>query len=108
MEFPTLAKEFIADCWRTVADLIPHVNRMLLYGPPGSGKSTIGMQYAEANERPFYRVPLQEESDAIELRGHWIQTNNGFEWHDGAWTRASAPARSGPRIQRGPHYRRHS
>lgn len=57
----------------------PDIHRILLYGAPGTGKSTAACRLGK-----HYSVTLHEESCASELLGHWIKKGEGYEYHYGS------------------------
>lgn len=70
--------------------------RVLLMGPPGTGKTFAGMHPAGAHiGRPTFQVTLTDETPAAELRGHYVPHGQSFEWHDGP---AIAAWRAGGRL----------
>lgn len=62
--------------------------RMLLYGPPGIGKSYLPARWAKDNDWDFLSVTLTDQTPASELAGHFILKGNDFVWHDGMVSRA--------------------
>jgi len=71
--------------WQTLSEIITKISRIILWGIPATGKTSIGSRTAEGN---FWSTTLTEEQDATELRGHYIPQGNKFVWQDGIGTRA--------------------
>ena len=70
--------------WEEVENLINSSERILLFGPPGCGKTFIAMQKLK---NPI-SITLTDESSVAELFGHWVPKKTEFIWHDGAATKA--------------------
>jgi MoxR-like ATPase len=68
--------------WKLVDAALAHCTRVLLTGPPATGKSYAAMR-AALGDRTCYRLPLTEETPAAELRGFYVPRGNVFEWSDG-------------------------
>ena len=62
--------------------------RILLSGPPGTGKSLTPCLWAQDHDWAFFSVTLTEETPMSELRGHFVLKGNEFVWHDGLIARA--------------------
>ena len=60
---------------RDVAEAIEHNERVFLYGPSGTGKSSLVRQIAAQVRRPVRRVSLNGETSVGDFVGHW--TVNG-------------------------------
>ena len=80
--------------WQKIDGVIsnPAIRTVLLYGAPGTGKTTAAHNIARKNGQPVYSVTFSEDMSAQELVGHWIQGDAGFRWNDGpailAWKNA--------------------
>lgn len=67
--------------WEIVDKVIPNSRITLLFGPPGTGKTTAG-NFA-GNPDKVYNITLTEETPAAELRGHFVPKGGEFVWMDG-------------------------
>lgn len=76
-------------CWRDVeAVLGAGVNRVLLYGPPGVGKTYAGLHYGETS-RGAWRLVCTEDMTQAEITGCWMPAAEGrWAWHDGTAIKA--------------------
>jgi len=76
--------------WAFLERFAPKVRRILLWGPPGTGKSSLAYKSMGANVE---RVYLTSDSPSAEIRGHYIINDNTTQWHDGpairAWKRGA-------------------
>jgi MoxR-like ATPase len=71
-------------CWEMAEDVIPHARRVLLYGPPATGKTHAGVYQTPNEEVEIVALTLTEETPDSELRGHWVPQGSGlFKWLDG-------------------------
>lgn len=75
-------KNDIFECWRTAEMVMPHCRRILLAGPPGTGKTRAACSVS----KDVINITLTEETPAAELRGHYIPKGNEFVWMDGPGT----------------------
>lgn len=80
----------LPQCWIDVRDALEAgLDRLIVNGPPGTGKSHAGLNYGIIPGRTAYRLTCNQEMTDAELRGHWMPTANGtWEWHDGALIQA--------------------
>lgn len=68
--------------WDLIGRVIPHSRTVLLYGPPGSGKS-YSAQNSDLGGRQLFSVTMTPETPAAELRGHYVPQGSQFAWQDG-------------------------
>lgn len=69
---PTADPTFVwTDPCRDVAEAIEHNERVFLYGPSGTGKSSLVRQIAALVRRPVRRVSLNGETSVSDFIGHW-------------------------------------
>ncbi|MCB9852801.1 MAG: AAA family ATPase [Phycisphaerales bacterium] len=59
------------DACRDVAEAIEHDERVFVYGPSGTGKSSLVRQIAALTGRPVRRVSLNGETSVSDFIGHW-------------------------------------
>jgi len=65
----------------------PAINRILLYGPTGTGKTMFAIKEA-GKEKEVHPITVTEDMCVAELVGHWIPKEKEFVWHDGPAIRA--------------------
>ena len=80
-------------CWDLAAAVIPHTPRVLLHGPPGTGKTTYALTAGLRPGQTAVAITLTEETPGAELRGMYVPEGRSFVWHDGpvmgAWRSAA-------------------
>jgi len=59
------------DSAKDAAEAIEHNERVFLYGPSGTGKSSLVRQIAAMTRRPVRRVSLNGETSVADFIGHW-------------------------------------
>lgn len=67
--------------WNDIKLACAKARRVLLWGPPGTGKSYIG---TDVPKDQLYRLYITMDTPAAEVRGHYLpDERGGFRWHDG-------------------------
>jgi MoxR-like ATPase len=78
----------IPQCWRDVQDVLAAgVDRLMLYGPPGVGKTQAGLRYGDV-ARGAWRVPCTEDMTEAHLTGHMMPNGEEWAWNDGPIAKA--------------------
>lgn len=80
--------ETLPKCWQKVADVLSAgINRMILFGPPGTGKTHTGLHF-EVNQAA-QRVVCNEDMTSADVTGCFMPSDTGqFVWNDGAVLKA--------------------
>jgi len=63
--------------------------RILIFGPKGSGKSTMPKVYAARTNQPFYRIPCRRDMEASDLFGSVTVRDKTLAFNDGPITLAA-------------------
>lgn len=69
------------DEWPYIEQTLGKTHRVLLWGPPGTGKTTIANVFGRPDE--VYNIYMTEETPAAELRGHFIPKGHEWVWMHG-------------------------
>lgn len=67
--------------WDLIETVLPASRLTLLWGPPGTGKTTIANSFGSPNY--VSNITLTEETPAAELRGHFVPKGGEFVWMHG-------------------------
>lgn len=65
----------------------PVINRILLYGPTGTGKTMFAVKEGGRGKK-VHPITVTEDMSVAELVGHWIPKEKEFVWHYGPAIRA--------------------
>lgn len=85
-----------AKTWDLIEAVAPHARRVLLFGPPGTGKSYTARTAGVKNPAKVFPIVVHSDLPAAELRGHFVpQKEGGLKWMDGP---AVSAWRSGGRL----------
>ncbi len=69
---PKLDPTFVwTDACQDVAEAVEYNERVFLYGPSGTGKTSLVRQIASLIQRPARRVSLNGETSVADFVGHW-------------------------------------
>ena len=74
--------------WESAEEIVSTTSRALLFGPPGTGKTTCGILMAKRQKKSVYSVTLHSDITAQELIGHFIPKGGEFVFHHGPFIRA--------------------
>lgn len=76
-------------CWNEVHDALnAGVDRLILFGPPGTGKTYAGLNYGKVQNGAF-RLICTDDMTNFDVTGGWMPAANGaWQWHEGQAIRA--------------------
>lgn len=79
----------LPSCWKDVRDaLAAGIDRIILFGPPGTGKTFAGLTVGDVSGGAF-RLICNEDMTAADVTGHFMPTADGtWKWLDGAVLKA--------------------
>lgn len=76
--------------------------RVLMFGPPGTGKTRFGFETAKKHGLLCYSTTLTEDTSMTEIRGSYQIVGGNMQWSNGivtaAWERSHDPAVKGVMI----------
>lgn len=80
----------LPECWRDVADVLASgVDRLILFGPPGTGKTFGGLTMGVASNAQAFRVVCNEDMTTADVTGHLTPISSSeWTWNDGSLLRA--------------------
>lgn len=81
---PATKKKF--DSWQVASAVLAHSPRVLLHGPPGTGKTYAATRFGLRPGQPVASCTLTPETPAAELRGFYVPRGQEFVWQDGPAT----------------------
>lgn len=87
----------VPQCWQDFADVLSAgIDRVILFGPPGTGKSYAGLNSGLHAGQASYRLVCTEDMTSANVEGMFLpNADGGFTWLDGSATKAW---RSGGRL----------
>lgn len=76
-------------CWQDFYDAMEcGIDRIILFGPPGTGKTYAGLHIGNVSGGSF-RLVCSEDMTAADVTGHWMPSAAGaWNWNDGAVVKA--------------------
>ena len=80
----------LPSCWQDVYDsLAGGIDRLILFGPPGTGKTYAGLNIGKSVSHGAWRLVCTEDMTAADVTGCWMpSTNNSWTWLDGQAVKA--------------------
>jgi MoxR-like ATPase len=72
------------NCWQKAEIALSHCQRVLLHGPPGTGKTHAACHLGVQNNQEVYPCILTPETPAAELRGGFLPVGgSNWDWRHG-------------------------
>ena len=76
------------ECWSIASAVLTQSPRVLLHGPPGTGKTYAATRFGLRPDQAVASCTLTPETPAAELRGFYVPRGHEFVWQDGPATTA--------------------
>jgi MoxR-like ATPase len=82
-------RQDLPQCWKDVEDAInAGVDRIILFGPPGTGKTFAGLYYGDINAGAW-RLICTEDMTNADVTGHFFPNAQGaWTWNEGSAIKA--------------------
>lgn len=79
----------LPECWQNVHDVLSAgIDRLILFGPPGTGKTYAGLTLGTINNGAW-RLECTEEMTQADITGAWMPNGKGtWDWHVGKAVKA--------------------
>lgn len=79
----------LPECWQNVHDVLSAgIDRIILFGPPGTGKTYAGLTLGNTNNGAW-RLECTEEMTQADITGAWMPNGKGtWDWHVGKAVKA--------------------
>lgn len=80
----------LPECWQTLEDVLNNgIDRVILFGPPGTGKTFAGMNFGDIS-RGSHRITCTEDMTNLQVDGNFMPSSDGksFKWYEGSALKA--------------------
>ena len=80
----------LPECWQALEDVISNgIDRVILFGPPGTGKTYAGMNFGNVANGAF-RITCTEDMTNLNVDGAFLPSSDGksFKWYEGSALKA--------------------
>jgi len=75
----------VPECWQALEDVLANgIDRVILFGPPGTGKTYAGMHMGDVS-KGSHRITCTEDMTNIDVDGAFLPASDGksFKWYEG-------------------------
>jgi MoxR-like ATPase len=78
----------LPQCWQDVEDALnAGIDRLILFGPPGTGKTYAGLNFGDT-QGGAWRLVCTDDMTNADVTGHYIPSGNDWAWKDGMAVKA--------------------
>ena len=78
----------LPQCWQDVQNALnAGIDRLILFGPPGTGKTFAGLNYGDITGGAW-RLICTDDMTNGDVTGHYIPSGNEWAWKDGSAVKA--------------------